>query len=121
MVEYKPSKPEVVAKAVIYCVLATGFVFGLMIPFVFLGGAGGSSSAHIRGDWMFSLLDSPYFYVALSICWLIGIYSAIKGVPKWVAFSMKMLVAIAILPITLRILIQDGTWLFSKSGDNDHT
>ena len=119
--EYKPSKPEIVAKAFIYCVLATGFTFGLMIPFVSWGGAAGASSAHIRGNLMFSLLDSPYFYVVLLVFWIIAIYSAIRGMPKWVAFSMKVMVALAILPITLRMLIQDRTWLFSESGDNDRT
>jgi len=111
--KYKASTPEKIAKSFVYCVLSTGFAFFLMLPFSFWGGAAGSKATPARAEWIFSILDSPIFYITLICFWVIAIYSALKGIPSWVVFSMKVLASIALLPMTIEAAITERKWIFS--------
>ena len=77
-----PSKPEVVAKIFIYSILAVGFAFGLMVPFIFWGGAGVVKAVPEKEQFIYSVLESHFFALILAVFIGIATYSAINGVPK---------------------------------------
>jgi len=109
------SVPEKIAKCFVYSILSVAFLFGLLTAFTLVSrprhDSGGEVTKKVGGA-VFDYIDSPIFIVLAVICILLSWYSALKGVPLWLQWAMKVLAAIAIWPVTLRAALE-GRWVFS--------
>lgn len=112
---------EKIAKCFVYSILSVAFLFGLLVAFTLVTRPrydnGGAITKKVGGA-VFGYMDSPAFVALAVICILLSWYSALKGVPVWLQWAMKVLAAIAIWPVTLGAALE-GRWVFSTKQDED--
>ena len=104
---YKPAKVEVIAKAFIYLILAMAGVLGSLGIAVFMWGGRHTKGEgqRIVAEHMFQIMSTPYFAAFIIVVGFIAVYSAINGLPKWVRLIGITFVAVALAPVTIRVLI----------------